>query len=452
MDKWFVKWRPYTGDLETTPVGINEYLPMGKSVVLGAQHSFAMFGATILAPLLMGFDPSLTMLITGIGTILFFLITGGHVPSYLGSSFAFIGAVVAVTGYSGTGINPNIGIALGGTLVCGVLYALMGLLVMKTGAEWIENLMPPVVTGSIVMIIGLHLAPVTIQSVIGNSFDSWMALVTVLCICAVAVFTRGMVRRLLLLIGLVAAYFVYFLLTNVMGMGTPIDFAPVANAAWFGMPTLYSPVFETSAILVIAPVFIILIAENLGHFKAVEAMTGKSISPYMGRAFFADGLCTTLSASVGGTGMTTYAENIGVMAATKIYSTVVFVIAGVFAILLGLSPKFGTLVSTIPVAILTGASIVVFGLITIAGARIWMNANIDFSKNGNMLVAAVPVILGTGNYSLNIAGFDLGGIGTATFLAILMNLVFNSKNKQKEVSVTPEKEVVTPEPLMKLNT
>ena len=211
MDKWFVKWRPYTGDLETTPVGINEYLPMGKSVVLGAQHSFAMFGATILAPLLMGFDPSLTMLITGIGTILFFLITGGHVPSYLGSSFTFIGAVAAVTGYSGTGINPNIGIALGGTLVCGVLYALMGLLVMKTGAEWIENLMPPVVTGSIVMIIGLHLAPVTIQSVIGNSFDSWMALVTVLCICAVAVFTRGMVRRLLLLIGLVAAYFVYFL-------------------------------------------------------------------------------------------------------------------------------------------------------------------------------------------------------------------------------------------------
>jgi xanthine/uracil permease len=145
----------------------------------------------------------------------------------------------------------------------------------------------------------------------------------------------------------------------------------------------------------------------------------------MGRAFFADGLCTSLSASVGGTGMTTYAENIGVMAATKIYSTIVFVIAGAFAILLGLSPKFGALISTIPVAILGGASIVVFGLITIAGARIWISNQVDFSKNGNMMVAAVAIIMGTGNYALHIGSFDLGGIGTATFAAILMNLVFN---------------------------
>ena len=427
-ERWFVRWRPYRGNLEKTPVAMNEYLPVGQSMVLGAQHAFAMFGATILAPLLMGFDPSLTMLITGIGTILFFL-TGGHVPSYLGSSFAFIGAVAAATGYAGAGSNPNIALALGGTIVCGVLYAIVGLMVMRTGTQWIEKLMPPVVTGTIVMIIGLNLAPVTIKSVSANNFDAWMALVTILCIGTIAVFTRGMIRRLLLLIGLVMSYAIYFVCANVMGLGKPIDFNAISNAAWFGLPAFHQPVFQLNAILLIAPVFIILIAENLGHFKAVSAMTGQNISPYMGRAFFADGLCTTLSASVGGTGMTTYAENIGVMAATKIYSTVVFVIAGVFAILLGLSPKFGSLISTIPVAILGGASIVVFGLITIAGARIWISNQVDFSKNGNMIVAAIALIMGAGNYSLHIGNFDLGGIGTATFAAILMNLVFNRETR-----------------------
>ena len=167
-------------------------------------------------------------------------------------------------------------------------------------------------------------------------------------------------------------------------------------------------------------------------------MTEQNISPYMGRAFLADGVCTTLSASIGGTGMTTYAENIGVMAATKIYSTVVFVIAGVFAILLGLSPKFGSLISTIPVAILSGASIVVFGLIVIAGARIWLNAHIDFSKNSNMFVAAVPIIMGTGNYWLHIGSFDLGGIGTATFIAILMNVLFSFSKEEPAINSTSD--------------
>lgn len=436
-ESWFNQWRPYQGNLEQTPVATNEYLPARQTLVLGVQHAFAMFGATVLAPLLMGFDPSLTMLITGIGTIIFFLITGGRVPSYLGSSFAFIGAVAAVTGYNGVGANPHIALALGGIIACGIVYMLVGLLVMKIGTAWIEKLLPPVVTGSIVMIIGLNLAPVTIKGVSGNSFDTWMALVTVLCIGGIAVFTKGMLRRLLLLVGLLLSYALYFVLANVLGLGKPIDFAPIANAAWFGLPTFHHPEFSLNAALLIAPVAIILIAENLGHFKAVSAMTGQDISPYMGRAFFADGLCTTLSASIGGTGMTTYAENIGVMAATRIYSTLVFVIAGVFAMLLGLSPKFGAVVSTIPVAILGGASIVVFGLITIAGARIWMSNQVDFAQNGNMLVAAITIIMGAGNYSLHIGQFDLGGIGTATFAAILLNLVLNRKSVQPKLTQEP---------------
>jgi len=179
-------------------------------------------------------------------------------------------------------------------------------------------------------------------------------------------------------------------------------------------------------------VAIILVAENLGHFKAVSAMTGRDLSPYMGRAFFADGVCTSLSASVGGTGMTTYAENIGVMAVTKIYSTTVFVIAGIFAILLGLSPKFGAVISTIPVALLGGASIVVFGLITVAGAKIWIDNKIDFTKNSSLIIAAVSLIMGAGNFSVHIGSFDLGGIGTATLAAILLNQFLNRGEKQPD--------------------
>lgn len=422
---WFPKWQPYKGDLDQHPVGIHEYLPVDKSILLGLQHAFAMFGATVLAPLLMGFDANLAILMAGISTIGFFFLTGGRVPSYLGSSFAFIAPVITATAYAGSGFNANLSVALGGIVACGAIYAMIGLLVMKTGVAWIEKLMPPIVTGAIVMIIGLNLAPVTIKGVSGNQFDSWVALLTVLCISGVAVFARGMLRRLLLLVGLVLAYLAYFVLTNVMGLGTPIDFAPVANAPLFGLPKFYTPTFEMNAIVLIAPVAFILVAENLGHIKAVEAMTGQKVSPYMGRAFFADGACTMMSAGVGGTGVTTYAENIGVMAVTKVYSTTIFVVAGLVAVLLGLSPKFGAIIHSIPPALLGGASIVVFGLITIAGAKIWIDDNIDFSKNSNLIIGAVTLIMGAGDFSLHIGQFNLGGIGTATLTAIVLNLVLN---------------------------
>ena len=423
--RWFPTWRPFKGDLDRTPVGINEYLPPSKSVLLGVQHTFAMFGSTVLAPLLMGFDPNLAILMSGICTVMFFMITGGRMPSYLGSSFAFIGPVIAVTAYAGVGFNANLNVALGGIMACGIIYALVGLLVMRTGTGWIERLMPPIVTGAIVMIIGLNLAPVTIQGVSANQFDAWMAALTVLLISGVAVFTRGMLRRLLLLVGLILSYIAYYVMTNVMGYGVPIDFSGVSSASWFGLPGIHTPKFEMSAIILIAPVAFILIAENLGHFKAVEGMTKARVTPYMGRAFFADGLATTFSAGFGGTGVTTYAENIGVMAVTKVYSTTIFVIAGIVAIMLGLSPKFGAIIQTIPPALLGGASIVVFGLIAIAGAKIWIDSHIDFSKNSNLIIAAVTVIMGTGNFSLHLGGFDLGGIGTATLTAIVLNALFN---------------------------
>ena len=430
MSNWFPKWRPYEGSIDAHPVGTNEYLPPAQTVVLGIQHAFAMFGATVLAPFLMGFDPNLAILMSGICTILFFFMTGGRVPSYLGSSFAFIGVVIAATGYAGAagGLNANIGVAAGGIIACGILYALIGFLVMATGTRWIEKLMPPVVTGAVVMIIGLNLAPVTVKAVAGNPFNMWMALVTVLCMGMIAVFTKGLLQRLLLLIGLLMSYLIYFMVTNVMGWGTPINFTPIQQAAWFGVPDFHAPVFDVNAMLIIAPIAFILVAENLGHIKAVGAMTGENLDPHIGKAFVADGVATTLAGGVGAPGMTTYGENIGVMAVTRVYSTIIFVVAGVFAIFLGLSPKFGAIIHTIPTAILTGASIVVFGLITIAGAKIWIENKVDFSKNKNLMVAAVTIILGTGDFALQLGSFNLGGIGTATFAALFLNWFFSLRD------------------------
>ncbi|GAB9213391.1 pyrimidine utilization transport protein G [Escherichia coli] len=387
-------------------VAPDERLPFAQTAIMGVQHAVAMFGATVLMPILMGLDPNLSILMSGIGTLLFFFITGGRVPSYLGSSAAFVGVVIAATGFNGQGINPNISIALGGIIACGLVYTVIGLVVMA---------------------IGLNLAPIAVKSVSASAFDSWMAVMTVLCIGLVAVFTRGMIQRLLILVGLIVACLLYGVMTNVLGLGKAVDFTLVSHAAWFGLPHFSTPAFNSQAMMLIAPVAVILVAENLGHLKAVAGMTGRNMDPYMGRAFVGDGLATMLSGSVGGSGVTTYAENIGVMAVTKVYSTLVFVAAAVIAMLLGFSPKFGALIHTIPAAVIGGASIVVFGLIAVAGARIWVQNRVDLSQNGNLIMVAVTLVLGAGDFALTLGGFTLGGIGTATFGAILLNALLSRK-------------------------
>jgi uracil-xanthine permease len=403
----------------------DERLPWPQTAAMGVQHVIAMFGATVLAPILMGFDPNIAILMSGIGTLVFFLITGGKVPSYLGSSFAFIGVVIAASAYAGKGPNANIGVALGGIIVCGIVYAIIGAIVHAVGTVWIEKLMPPVVTGAIVAVIGLNLAGIPVKNMAASNFDSWMQAITFVCVGLVAVFTRGMVQRLLILVGLVVASIVYAILANGLGLGKPLDLSGIANAAWFGAPSFSSPVFDGGAILLIAPVAVILVAENLGHIKAVTAMTGRNLDQYMGRAFIGDGVATIISGSVGGTGVTTYAENIGVMAATKIYSTAVFVFAAAIAIVLGFSPKFGAVIQAIPLPVMGGVSIVVFGLIAAAGAKIWVDNRVDFSQNRNLIVAAITLVLGTGDFTLAFGGFKLGGIGTATFGAIILYALLN---------------------------
>ena len=414
------QWSPVAGLTRDAVIAPDERLPWPQTAVMGVQHVIAMFGATVLAPILMGFSQNIAILMSGIGTLLFYFVTGGRVPSYLGSSFAFIGVVIAATGHAGQGPNANLAVALGGIIACGLVYTVIGFVVQSAGTGWVERLMPPVVTGSVVAVIGLNLAQVPIKTMAANGFESWMQAVTFLCVGLVAVFTRGMVQRLLILVGLLLASVIYAVLTNGLGLGKPIDVSGIASAGWFGAPAFTAPVFSAGAMLLIAPVAVILVAENLGHLKAVAAMTGRDMDPLIGKAFIGDGIATMISGSAGGTGVTTYAENIGVMAATRIYSTAVFVVAAVIALVLGFSPKFGALIQAIPLPVMGGVSIVVFGLIAVAGAKIWVDNRVDFSDNRNLIVAAITLILGTGDFTLKFGQFTMNGIGTATFGALIL--------------------------------
>jgi uracil-xanthine permease len=406
----------------------DERLPTGQTLVAGLQHVVAMFGSTALAPILMGFDPNVSILFSGIATFVFFIVVGGRVPSYLGSSFAFIGPVLVATGATVGTPNPNIPVALGGIIAAGAVYALIGLIVQVAGHRWVERVMPPVVTGAIVAAIGLVLAPIAIGSASGTTPDNaagsgvarLISLLTVVAVGVIAVYAPGFWRRLPILVGGAIGYLAYVIAANLMGLAQPIDFSKVASAAWFGFPSFQSPVFTGPALSLIAPIAVILVAENLGHIKAIGAMTGRSLDPYLGRAFMGDGIATMLSGFFGGTGMTTYAENMGVMAVTRIYSTLVFLVAAGVAILLGLSPKFGAFIGTIPIPVIGGLSIVVFGLIAATAGRIWVENRVDFSNPRNLITVAVALVLGAGNFKLTLGGFTLDGIGTATYGAIIL--------------------------------
>ena len=426
----------------------DERLPWGQTIFVGLQHVLAMFGSTVLAPIIMGFNPNTAIFFSGIGTLIFFLVVGGRVPSYLGSSFSFIAVIFAATAYSGKGPNPHLDLALGGIIAAGVVYAIIALIVMFTGSRWIEFLMPPVVTGAVVMVIGLNLAPVAINDASGSQFDAVMAIVTVLAVAAVAVYAPGTLRRLPILLGGVIGYIIYVIFSNGFGFGTAIDFSGVANAAWIGLPSFTAPAFQGNAMSLIAPVAIILVAENTGHVKAVAAMTGRNLDKYLGRAFLGDAIATIVAGLGGGTGVTTYAENIGVMAVTRIYSTIIFLIAAGVAILLGFCPKFGALIATIPGGVIGGLAIVLFGLIAVTGGRIWVQNGVDFSKSRNLITAAVALTLGAGmiavrdvSFGLTIGGFTIGGIGVATFGSIILYQILRERNPQPEEAVTADSAV-----------
>ena len=399
------RWRLHgDGDL---PVGEivapDERLRMPAMLGLGAQHVLAMFGSTAVVPVLTGFPVSTTLLFSGIGTLIFCVVTANRVPSYTGSSFAFIAPVIAAKSHGG------VPAALGGILCAGAALFLVGLLVDRAGYRIIGFLLPPVVTGSIVALIGLNLAPVAKDQF---SAQAGVALFTLGAILIFTVALRGLASRLSVFLGVVAGY----VFAAILGK---IDWSAVDNADWFGWPHLTTPTFSGRAILLIVPaVLLVLIAENAGHVKAVAAMTGRDLDPMIGRSLMGDGLATALAGGLGGSGTTTYAENIGVMGLTRVYSTLAYLIAAVIAIALALIPKFGAVIQAIPVGVLGGAVTVLFGLIAVLGARIWIESGVDFRDPVNLTTAAVALVVGAGDFTLTWGDYEFAGITLGTVAAI----------------------------------
>ena len=401
-------WRVH-GDGRTVGPGEvvrpEERLAWPQTIGIGMQHVIAMFGATFLVPLLTGFPPTTTLFFSGIGTLLFLVITRNRIPSYLGSSFAFISPVLAAKAAGG------IEVALGGILVAGLVFALVGLVIDRIGSGVIEYLMPPVVTGAIVALIGLNLAPVAKDSF---TKDPWIAGLTLAAALIIGVALKGFIGRLSIFLGVAVGYI------GAVIAGGRVSFDTVANAAWIGLPEFHNPEFQLRAITLIVPVVIVLIAENTGHVKAVAAMTERNLDPDLGKAYMGDGVATFLAGLGGGSGTTTYAENIGVMAATRVYSTAAYVIAGLTAILLGICPKFGALIGTIPAGVLGGITTVLYGMIAILGARIWVENRVDFRDPVNLITAAVALIVGAADYILNVGDYSFNGIALGAFGAIII--------------------------------
>ncbi|QNE34731.1 uracil-xanthine permease family protein [Leifsonia shinshuensis] len=394
-----------------------ERLTWPRTIGLGAQHVVAMFGATFLVPLLTGFPPSTTLLFSGVGTMLFLLITRNKLPSYLGSSFAFIVPIVAATKAHGM---PS---ALFGIVVTGLLLAVVGLIVVATGTKWIDGLMPPIVAGAIVALIGFNLAPAAKNNFMAAPVT---ALVTLAAVILCTVLFKGMLGRLSIFLGVVVGYvFAVF--------AGQVDFSKVDKAAWIGLPqfTLPANPFTDAAstwgiLPAFLPVVLVLVAENVGHIRGVAQLTDPAVNKLTGRALFADGLATTIAGFFGGSGTTTYGENIGVMAATRVYSTAAYWVAGIVAVLLGLSPKVGAVINTIPAGVLGGVTTALYGLIGVIGVKIWLDNKVDFNKPVNQFTAATALIIGIGDFTLNFGQLTFNGIALGAIAAIVVYHVMNS--------------------------
>lgn len=408
-----------------------ERLSWPKTIGFGAQHVVAMFGATFLVPLITGFSPTATLFFSGLGTLLFLALTGNRLPSYLGSSFAFIAPITASLS---AGNEGDLARASFGILAIGVLMALVGIAVQRFGTGWINALMPPVVMGAIVALIGFNLAPVVKSNWNASEHSGWVALITITAVLLIAVVFRGLIARLSIVLGMLLGYLAAIPLGEV-------DFSGVEAAAWLGLPDFHLPAnpFADPSLWGLLPMFLpvvlVLIAENVGHVKSVGLMIGRDLDPVTGRALLADGVATMLAGLGGGSGTTTYGENIGVMAATRVYSTAAYWVAGVMAILLGFSPKVGALIFSVPAGVLAGVTIALYGLIALIGVKIWIDNKVDFSKPINQFTAAIALVVGIADFSLTIGSAGspvlLNGIALGTLAAILVYHLMNLAAKAR---------------------
>ncbi len=422
-----VRWKLH-GDGRTPAPGAvvrpDERLSWPRTMGLGAQHVVAMFGASFVAPVLMGLDPNLAIMMSGVATMIFLLATRGRVPSYLGCSLSFVGVAAVIRAQGGTSATVT-----GAVLVVGVVLFLAGLAVQRFGARIIHAAMPPIVTGAVVMLIGFNLAPVTASTYWPQ--DQWTALLVMLFTGLAVVCMRGFWSRIAIFLGLVFGYGISWVFDRIFGKihsndGSGritdhwrLDLSGVSKADWIGLPSFHGPSFQWSAILVALPVVIALIAENAGHVKAVGEMTGDPLDDKLGTAISADGVGSVLSTAVGGPPTTTYSENIGVMAATRVYSTAAYWAAAGFALLFGVCPKFGAVVAAIPGGVLGGITVILYGMIGLLGAQIWINAKVDLRNPLNLVPAAAGIIIGVGNVTMKFSDtFSLSGIALGTLVVI----------------------------------
>jgi uracil permease len=408
-------------------VDVGERLPLLQSIPLSLQHLFAMFGATVLVPYLVGLDTSVTLFTSGVGTLLYIFVTKGKIPAYLGSSFAFIAAFIGLLGAKAGELAPpdRIAVAMGGCVVVGIIYILVALLIGKFGTGWIERLLPPVVIGSVVMVIGLGLARTAVVTMAmeggtGTYHPEFfgVALAALAIAILAAVFLKGFLGVIPILIGIVGGYVVALLAGQV-------SFEAVKAAAPVAVPPFVLPRFTWAAVVTLAPISLVVITEHIGHLIVTNNIVGRDFvkDPGLHRSLAGDGVATAFAGLVGGPPNTTYGENIGVMAITRVFSVWVIGGAAVIAIAMSFFPPVGALIRTIPTHVMGGICILLFGIIASAGIRMLVEAGIDFSQKRNLIIASVVLVIGIGGAKLHIGGVEFGEMSLATYVGILLNLV-----------------------------
>jgi uracil permease len=414
-------------------LGVHEKPRFGQWFLLSIQHLFAMFGATVLVPFLTGMSPAVALISSGIGTLAFILVTRGQVPSYLGSSFAFIAPVIAAKAFDGPGA------AMVGSFMVGIVYALVALLIKATGVKWLMRLLPPIVVGPVIMVIGLALANTAVGMAMNDAAGKYsltnfmVGLFTLAITVGVAVFTRGFLSIIPVLVGIVGGYLFAF----TQGL---VDVTKVQEAAWFAVPEFiipfvdYTPTFSGKVFLLMVPVAIVPIAEHIGHQLVLSKVIGKDLieKPGLHSSLLGDGLATMLASMIGGPPNTTYGENIGVLAITRAYSIYVFIGAAVFAICFGFIGKIAALLSSIPTPVMGGVSILLFGIIASSGLRMLVENNIDFANKRNLIISSVILVIGIGGASLHVGDVSLEGMALASIIGIVLNLVLPGREKVEE--------------------
>ena len=409
---------------ENDSIEVNEKIPLLKAIPLSIQHLFAMFGSSVLVPLLFNIDPTTVLFFNGIGTLLYAFITKRKIPAYLGSSFAFISPVLLLYGQ-----GYDFQTIQGGFVLVGVVFSIIAIIVGYIGIGWINKLFPPAAMGAIITLIGLELASTAADMAgfpVGGSNSptlnvSWVivSMVTLVTVILCNVLLRGFLKVIPLLIGVIVGY----ITSCFMGI---VDFSLVSNASFFVLPNIKIAHFNINAILTILPATFVVIAEHVGHLKVTSSIVGKDFleDPGLHRSLLGDGLSTIVSGMFGSVPTTTYGENIGVMALTKIYSVYIICGAGLISIILGFSGKMSALIRTIPTPVIGGVSFLLFGTIAVSGLRTLIEEKVDFSKSRNLILSSVIFIVGLSGIKLTMGSFEIKGMGLATIVAIVLNLSF----------------------------